>query len=83
MKFREIRQGIWVPVSNEEQALIDLIEGAKGIIKRAELDERQRELARKLVSRDILHRTRRDESLYYVLADMNKLLGKHDGEPNV
>lgn len=83
MKFREIREGVWTHVTNEEQALIDLIENAKGIIKRADLDERQREVARKLVSRDILHRTRRDESLFYVLADMQKLLGEENGDQNV
>ncbi len=80
MKFREIRKGLWVPVTNEEQELIDLIENAKGIFKRADLSERQRELARKLVSRDILHRTRQDESLFYVLADISDLLGQKNGE---
>lgn len=78
MKFREIRGGLRVPVSNEEQELLDLIESSEGIIKRADLNERQRELARKLVSRDVLHRTRQEESLYYVLTNMNEILGEKD-----
>lgn len=78
MRFREIHGGLRVPVSNEEQDLISVIESSDGIIKRADLDERQRELARKLVSRDILHRTRQDESLFYVLTQIDNILGDTD-----
>jgi hypothetical protein len=74
MRFREIQGGLQVPVSNEEQDLIDLIEDQEGaFIKRKELDERQREMARKMVSRGVLDRTQRDGSLYYVVSKLDDL----------
>lgn len=74
MRFREIRGGIQIPVSSEEQGLIDLIESQEGnFIKRSELDERQREVARKMVSRGVLERTQRDGSLYYVVSKLDDL----------
>lgn len=73
MRFREVRGGLRVPVSNEEQELLDLIQTSDGMVRRADLTERNRELARKLVSRDILSRTRQEESLYYVLINVDTL----------
>ena len=74
MRFREIRGGLQIPVSIEEQDLIDLIESQEGnFIKRQELDERQREVARKMVSRGVLERTQRDGSLYYVVSKLDDL----------
>jgi len=74
MRFREIRGGIQIPVSIEEQGLIDLIESQEGnFVKRSELDERQREVARKMVSRGVLDRTQRDGSLYYVVSKLDDL----------
>jgi hypothetical protein len=74
MRFREIRGGIQIPVSSEEQSLIDLIESQEGnFIKRKELDERQREVARKMVSRGVLDRTQREGSLYYVVSKLDDL----------
>jgi hypothetical protein len=74
MRFREIRGGIQMPVSLEEQALIDLIESQEGeFVQRSELDERQKEVARKMVSRGVLDRTQRDGSLYYVVSKLDDL----------
>lgn len=73
MRFREIRGGLMMPVSNEEQELIDLIESSNGMIKRNDLGERQRELARKMVSRGLLNRIRHDGSLFYVLNDLEDI----------
>lgn len=74
MRFREIRGGIQIPVSLEEQGLIDLIESKEGeFIKRSELDERQKELARKMVSRGVLDRTKRDGSLFYVVSKLDDI----------
>lgn len=68
MRFQEIRGGLQIPVSTEEQELIDFIESQEGgIIKRQLLDERQRELARKMVSRGILDRSIREGSLFYLV----------------
>lgn len=74
MRFREIRGGIQIPVSLEEQGLIDLIESKEGeFIKSSELDERQKELARKMVSRGVLDRTKRDGSLFYVVSKLDDI----------
>lgn len=74
MRFREIRGGIQIPVSGEEQDLIELIESQEGeFIKRKDLDERQREVARKMVSRGVLERTQRDGSLYYVVSRLDDI----------
>jgi hypothetical protein len=74
MRFLEIRGGIQIPVSGEEQDLIDLIESQEGqFIKRQDLDERQRELARKMVSRGILERAQREGSLFYVVSGLEDL----------
>jgi hypothetical protein len=74
MRFLEIRGGIQIPVSSEEQELLDMIESQEGqIIKRQELDERQRELARKMVSRGILERSQREGSLFYVVSGLEDL----------
>lgn len=74
MRFREIRGGIQIPVSLEEQGLIDLIESKENeVIMRKDLDERQREVARKMVSRGVLERTQREGSLYYVVSKLDDL----------
>jgi hypothetical protein len=74
MRFHEIRGGLQIPVSQEEQGLIDLIESQEGqFIQRKELDERQREVARKMVSRGVLERTQRDGNIYYVVSKLDDL----------
>jgi hypothetical protein len=63
-----------IPVSIEEQEIMDLIESQEGqFIRRKELDERQREVARKMVSRGVLDRTQREGSLYYVVNKLDDL----------
>ncbi len=74
MRFHEIRGGLQIPVSQEEQGLIDLIESQEGqFIQRKELDERHREVARKMVSRGVLERTQRDGNIYYVVSKLDDL----------
>ena len=73
MRFREIRGGLLVPVSNEEQSIIDTIESSDGMVLRKSLDERQRELARKMVSRGLLNRIKHDGEIHYVLNDLEDL----------
>jgi len=74
MRFREIRGGIQVSVSNEEQEMVDLIESQEDkTIKRSELDERQKEVARKMVSRGVLERTQHDGSLFYIVSKLDDL----------
>jgi len=79
MRFLEIRGGIQIPVSLEEQDLIDLIESNdNAIIKRSDLDERQKEVARKMVSRGVLERTQHNGSLYYVVSNLDDLWRHND-----
>lgn len=74
MRFREIRGGIQIPVSSEEQDLVDLIESQEGnFIIGEDLNERQQEVARKMVSRGVLERTERDGSLYFVVSKLDDL----------
>ena len=74
MRFHEIRGGLQIPVSSEEQDLIDLIESQEGnFIEKKDLDERQQEVARKMVSRGVLDRAKRDGSLYFVVSKLDDL----------
>lgn len=57
MRFHEISSGVRVPVSQEEQDLLDLAARQRRLV-RAALDERQQEVARLMVSRGLLHRRR-------------------------
>lgn len=65
MRIRTIRGGYAVPVNNEEEDLIVLAEKDDGV-PRFCLDERQRELAHRLVSRGLLRRISREDKTYYV-----------------
>ena len=74
MRFMEIRGGIQIPVSIEEQGLVDLIESKEEkVITLDEMDERQQELARKLVSRGVLDRTTNEGTLYFMVSRLTDL----------
>jgi len=66
MRFFEISSGIRLPVSGEEQEIIDMVASKKQIAK-SDLDERQQEVARKMVSRGILNRGRDNDSICMTL----------------
>lgn len=73
MRFREIRGGIQVPVSNEEQELLERIEQSSGMFRK-DLNERERELARLMVSRGVLNRMRdQDSQVRYLINDLEDL----------
>jgi hypothetical protein len=64
MRFIEIASGLPTAVSNEELELVRKIREAHKI-ERSKLDEREQELARRLVSRGILNRlTQEGHSVY-------------------
>ena len=63
MRFYEISSGLRIPVSQEEQDIIDLI-ADKGKIKKSMLDERQEEVSRLMVSRGLLVRERTDNVIF-------------------
>lgn len=54
MRYHEISAGTRVPVSSEEQDLLDL--SSKGVLDNNTLDDRQKEVARNMVSRGLLRR---------------------------
>jgi hypothetical protein len=66
MRYHEISGGFRVPVSEEEQEIISLIQ-EKDQVKKADLDERQREIARLMVSRGLLNRGRDDDQVVLTL----------------
>ncbi len=72
MKYYEIMGGIQVPASAEETALIERIE-ENGALPKKSLNERDRELARKLVSRGILNRVAIEEETNFVLNGLKDL----------
>jgi hypothetical protein len=59
MRFFEISSGIRLPVSQEEQEILDL--ALEGSLLESKLDERQGEVARLMVSRGLLVREETDD----------------------
>lgn len=57
MRYHEIASGLRLPVSSEERGLLDRAEEQHGL-EHGSLDERDQEVARKMVSRGLLNRTR-------------------------
>jgi hypothetical protein len=73
MRFREFQGGIQMPVSLEEEALIKKIDDSQGITEKDKLNERELELARKMVSRGLLNRFRTNEKTFYVVNGLEDL----------
>lgn len=72
MRYFEIVSGFRLPVSGEEQDLIDRIT-EEGRIEPSALDERDGELARQMVSRGLLKPTKHDGKRFYALNDASDL----------
>jgi hypothetical protein len=64
MKIIEILNGLQVPITNEEADILKKFNEAE-IIDRAELDEREREVANSLVNKEILNRRAKDGKVNY------------------
>jgi hypothetical protein len=56
MRYHEIASGLRLPVSGEEQELLN-----KAPFEIDDLDERDAEVARLMVGRGVLHQTRKDD----------------------
>lgn len=70
MRYIEIKGGINVPLSNEEQRLVETIAEAQ-TLSSSEMDQRDTELARQLCGRGVLNQIEEaDETLSY---SVNKL----------
>lgn len=73
MRFIDIQGGLRIPVSQEEQTLIEHIRKHQHVL-RTSLGERQRELARKMVSRGVLNRgLNEDDQVFYVVNDLEDI----------
>ena len=73
MRYHEIASGLQVPLSCEEQELID--QHGKTMAKDS-LDEREREVARLMVSRGVLDQYPHDDQVYYHLSSVNDIWRK-------
>lgn len=77
MKFLEVAGGFSIPVSNEEMALVNRIkENAE--LSSADLSEREREMARLLVTRGVLNRVKINETTHYVFNSLNDVWRDQD-----
>lgn len=63
MRWHEIAGGIRVPLSQEERDIMK--RASEGRIARADLDEREQEVARRMVSRGVLRRIKDDGKAYF------------------
>ena len=63
MRFHEIASGVQLPVSSEEDAILD--RACKAPVARASLDEREQEVARLMVNRGLLRRYRGEDGKIY------------------
>ncbi len=65
MRFYEISSGFRVPISEEEQEIINLA-ADEGKIAKSSLDERQQEVARMMVTRGLLIRERDEDDQIFL-----------------
>jgi adenine-specific DNA methylase len=77
MKFVEISGSILLPMSNEENILLEKVKEYGKPLPKSFLNEREREVARILVNRGILTRIRMNDKLYFV----SNLLNEMPGDP--
>ena len=70
MRFIEIRGNTLLPISNEEMMLIEKIRGAVDPVTNEVLEEREQELARRLVQRGALNRVKLGGELCFVYNDL-------------
>lgn len=69
MKIRQIRGGLAISVNNEEEQLVHKIEES-GALARDTLDEREQELARRLVSRGVLTKSFKEDRVFFRFNDL-------------
>ena len=62
MRYFEIASSVQIPISCEEQDLLDKV---KSSFPRDDLDERDQEVARLMVSRGVLRQVMKDQKVFY------------------
>jgi hypothetical protein len=75
MRFIEIRGSLMVPVSNEEMLLVEKVKGSIDPLIQSKLDEREGEVARQLVHRGVLARTKIDGENCLLYNDLEDIWG--------
>lgn len=73
MRFYEISSGFRIPMSLEEEEIMDFITSSEESINEESLDERQQEVARKMVSRSLLNRRKDGEDYILTPNDLNDI----------
>ncbi len=71
MRFYEITSGVRLPVSGEEQDILDKV--GQSSLKKSSLDEREQEVARRMVTRGLLNRSRDEEKNIIFTCNKEKL----------
>ena len=71
MRYHEIASGLRVALSCEEQELIDKFDGQP--FTKDEMDEREQELARLMVSRGTLDQYPQNDKVFYHLSSVNDI----------
>ncbi len=67
MRFAEFTSGLYYPITNEQDAILKKMEN--GFIARDNLNNREVEVARKMISSGILDRHKIDDGIYYAVRD--------------
>lgn len=75
MRFIEIRGNTLVPVSNEEMLLVEKVKGSIDPLTAKQLDEREGEVARQLVHRGVLTRTKIDGVNCFIYNELEDIWG--------
>jgi hypothetical protein len=77
MRYFEIASGLQLPIHSEEWQLLAHISPQP--VSKESLDERQRELARLMVSRGLLDHFRKDEQTYFKVSSITDIWrGRND-----
>jgi hypothetical protein len=73
MRFIEIMGGILQPISIEESMIVDKIYGNIDPLPTDQLNEREQELARKMVSRGVLARVKMEGKIHLLVNKLQEL----------
>jgi hypothetical protein len=77
MRYFEIASGMQMPVSSEEWTLLRRIIEAP--VRETELDERDGQLARRMLSRGLLDYYKRNDETFYRASSINDIWRDRDG----
>jgi hypothetical protein len=66
MRFLEIQGGLRVPVSNEEQIVLNIIQNSRDPFPKNKLNIREQELAKQLVHKGFIDRILIEGKLYFL-----------------